>query len=261
MTIYGFWSALSPSCSTSASASTLANKTLAIDTPIWLVEAQTSPSLNQYHRNPVLFLVYTRTISLLKVGVTPIFVMEGANSKRRSSSNSSRNVTFNQLQTELASMLQLLNVSVFYADGEAESLCGYLNENGVVDGVISNDADAFLYGCKTLFTNFTSNFETTKQLNSAYLFTDKNTRNNIFVNGVDLSTKDRLVTFALLVGSDVANNEKGVINVGWKKALEFMGTLKPTESGLDVLRNLPAAGERAERAERGVVKDEISSPS
>ena len=61
---------------------------------------------------------------------------------------------FRELQMSLAVLLQALGVVILHADGEAEALCGHLNELGIVDAVVSNDADAFLYGAKTLLVNF-----------------------------------------------------------------------------------------------------------
>jgi hypothetical protein len=41
--------------------------------------------------------------------------------------------------------------------GEGEKACSYLNLIDKCDAIISNDSDAFLYGCKCLYKNFKLN--------------------------------------------------------------------------------------------------------
>lgn len=36
-------------------------------------------------------------------------------------------------------------------------MCAYLNASGYVDGCLTNDGDAFLYGAQTVYRNFTMN--------------------------------------------------------------------------------------------------------
>jgi len=267
MTVNGLWSAIASRCGLPIINDDVCGKCLAIDTPIWICEAQTSPSLGRYHSNPVHFLVYSRCVSLLKNGIEPVFVFEGANSKR-TFSTTDRAMLFQQAQSSLSKLLRSLGVTVVEADGEAEALCGYLNAAGVCDGVVSNDADAFLFGAKVLLVNFgggdrlestshgsgvsdgsneeerhDTNADAEAQKNQARLFNVKNlctnatTRNGKTVESVSLSSRDRLITFALLAGSDIGSN-KGLASVGWKKAVEYIGTLKQTESGIEALRSL-----------------------
>lgn len=54
-------------------------------------------------------------------------------------------------------MLECLGVPWVQAAGEAEAMCAYLNVHGYVDGCITNDGDAFLYGARTVYRNFTMN--------------------------------------------------------------------------------------------------------
>lgn len=50
------------------------------------------------------------------------------------------------------------------AAGEAEAMCAYLNENGYVDGCVTNDGDAFLYGAETVYKNLTINTKVPQSL-------------------------------------------------------------------------------------------------
>lgn len=54
-------------------------------------------------------------------------------------------------------MLECLGIPWVQAAGEAEAMCAYLNASGHVDGCLTNDGDAFLYGAKTVYRNFTMN--------------------------------------------------------------------------------------------------------
>lgn len=54
-------------------------------------------------------------------------------------------------------MLDCLGIPWVQAAGEAEAMCAYLNANGYVDGCLTDDGDAFLYGAQTVYRNFTMN--------------------------------------------------------------------------------------------------------
>lgn len=45
----------------------------------------------------------------------------------------------------------LQGLHVIQAPGEAEALCGALNESGLVDCVQTKDSDAFLFGAQHVF--------------------------------------------------------------------------------------------------------------
>ena len=127
-------------------------------------------------------------------------------------------------------LLRMLGVPVVYAEAEGEALCALLNEKGVVDGIVSNDADCFLFGAKTLYTQFTlDNLDKSSVMrydaDSLQAAVDGSSRS------IKLSRKD-LVAFALLTGSDMTG---GVANIGNKKAIQFM----------DAIRSLPQQPDEA----------------
>lgn len=62
-------------------------------------------------------------------------------------------VTFS-FSIQCAEMLDYLGVPWVTAAGEAEAMCAYLDSQGLVDGCITNDGDAFLYGARTVYRNF-----------------------------------------------------------------------------------------------------------
>ncbi len=200
--------------------------TLAVDASIWICEAIASTALASFHSDPALYLIYQRTTKLLKCGFGLIFVLEGAN---RSISNDGRQVLrkrrsgsqFFAVTKRCETLLRMLGVPVVYAEAEGEALCALLNDKGIADGVISNDADCFLFGAKTLYTQFTLD-----NLDKSSVMRYDVDRLHAAVDGssrsIKLSRKD-LVAFALLTGSDMTN---GIANVGNKKAIQFMDAIR-----------------------------------
>lgn len=204
---------------------------LAIDLSIWICESLTSVATNDNHVNPSLYLVFTRTMKLLSLGIKLVFVVEG---KRRIRGDMDQDDKFHKRRSGTAfwnamndcqKMLELLGVPVVRAKAEGEALCALLSQRGVVDGVISNDGDCLLFGAKTVYTKFSiENLENDcvmrYDLDSLYAIVsstdDKETTES---KSLALSRED-LVAFALLTGSDLAG--PGLDKVGHKKAIRFI---------------------------------------
>ena len=50
-------------------------------------------------------------------------------------------------------MLELLGIPYLNSNGEAEAYCALLNSKGLVQGVLTDDTDALLYGASTVYKN------------------------------------------------------------------------------------------------------------
>lgn len=101
-------------------------------------------------------------------------------------------------------MLECLGIPWVQAAGEAEAMCAYLNANGCVDGCLTNDGDAFLYGAQTVYRNFTMN---TKDPH-VDCYTMSSIKN---ILGLD---RDSLVGLAILLGCDyLPKVHLGIMNV------------------------------------------------
>ncbi|KAG7250416.1 hypothetical protein CRUP_024163, partial [Coryphaenoides rupestris] len=95
------------------------------------------------------------------MGIKLVFVMEGEAPKLKAETMSKRTesrfgvfkkapkTTKTTKTTKSTEMLDCLGVPWVTAAGEAEAMCAYLDSQGLVDGCITNDGDAFLYGAKT----------------------------------------------------------------------------------------------------------------
>ncbi|KAF3849924.1 hypothetical protein F7725_019643 [Dissostichus mawsoni] len=158
MGVHELWSIVEP-VRESVPLYSLSGKTLAVDLSLWVN-------------------LFFRVSSLTLMGVKLVFVMEGeapkikaeTMSKRteqrfgglkkasapKTTSNTSRG-RFNAVLRECAAMLDYLGVPWVTAAGEAEAMCAYLDSEGLVDGCITNDGDAFLYGARTVYRNFNLN--------------------------------------------------------------------------------------------------------
>jgi 5'-3' exonuclease len=207
--------------------------TLAVDLSIWICESLTSHAMRENHANPSLNLVFSRTIKLLSLGIKLIFVIEGKRRiqgegaeadkfyKRRSGTN------FSKACSECQQMLQHLGVIVVKARAEGEALCALLSQRGVVDGVISNDGDCLLFGAKIVYTKFSlENLEKGQviryDLDNLRAVIEPDDDKDIPDNelGSMKLSRDDLIAFALLTGSDLAGG--GLYKVGHKKAVRFI---------------------------------------
>lgn len=202
--------------------------TLAIDLSIWICESLNSSAMAENHADPTMHLVFSRTIKLLHLGIKLVGVLEG---KKRRIANSEGERT-DQFQKRRGGtrfwracekceiMLEILGVPVVRAKAEGEALCSLLNEKGIVDGVISNDGDCFLFGAKVLYTKFSiENLNQGKVMrydaNSLVACLDDDDHDEydwkVQMDSrsppdiVTLSRSD-LVVFAIITGSDMAGS-------------------------------------------------------
>ncbi|KAL7437331.1 hypothetical protein ACHAXH_003137, partial [Discostella pseudostelligera] len=219
---------------------------LAVDLSIWICEGISSTALSTFHADPALYLVYQRATKLLKLGLGLVFVVEGQRrvfvrsaltaSSSTSSSSSSSSSAFQQTTHELKSrrsgsqfweaskrcesMLQSLGVPVVHAEAEGEALCALLNSLGLVDGVISNDGDCFLFGAKSVYTNFSS-----ENLEHRQVMRYDISKLAFAWSGNDSSTtmklsREDLIAFGIICGSDMCGD--GLPHCGHKKAIQFL---------------------------------------
>ncbi|CAK9830611.1 Flap endonuclease GEN [Anthophora retusa] len=169
MGVKDLWNILSPLCERKPMFE-LQGKTIAIDMSCWIVDSQTvsdnSAQPKMYLRN-----LFFRTAFLLMQNISPVFVLEGKAPTLKHNTIAKRNdvrsgfrvrkttrkggrLQFNRILNECAKMLQYMGLACVQGHGEAEAMCAYLNEDGLVDGCISQDSDCFLYGAKVVYRNF-----------------------------------------------------------------------------------------------------------
>jgi len=219
---------------------------LAIDLSIWICEAQTS-TVRNFHADPAVFLTYQRAVTLLKMGLQLVAVLEG---DRRRSGRRGNAGAFAAASENCERMLSLLGVPVVRATHEGEALCALLNRRDVVDGVLSNDGDCLLFGATTVFTDFSlenlqrgavKRFDATNL--QAALAPEEGADDGGAARAAPATSRialdrDDLIAFALLCGSDIVGN--GVPTMGAKKAIKFIDMCRrsdaSTRTALEVLQ-------------------------
>ena len=121
-----------------------------------------------------------------------------------------------QMFTECQELLQLFGIPYIIAPTEAEAQCAWLDANGLVDGVVTDDNDAFLFGSRRVYRHI---FEESKYVEE-YRTAD-------IERELGLS-REGLISLALLLGSDYT---AGIAGVGVVNAVEIMSTF-PGYEGL-----------------------------
>ncbi|NXM27325.1 GEN endonuclease, partial [Oxyruncus cristatus] len=211
--------------------SSLKGKTLAVDLSLWVCEAQTVKKMIGVVTKPHLRNLFFRFSFFTSMGIKLVFVMEGEAPKLKADTMSKRNEIdygpskkvgaartgrslFKAMLKECLELLECLGVPWVQAAGEAEAMCAYLNAKGHVDGCITNDGDAFLYGAETVYRNFA--------MNAKDPHLDCYTMSSIKEKlGCD---RESLIGLAVLLGCDYL--PKGVPGVGKEQALKLIETLR-----------------------------------
>ncbi|KAG0645594.1 DNA repair [Hyphodiscus hymeniophilus] len=118
--------------------------------------------------------------------------------------------------TECQALLRLFGIPYITAPMEAEAQCAELVRLGLVDGIVTDDSDIFLFGGTRVYKNmFNSN-----KLVECYLSTDLEKEMSL--------SRDQLIAIAHLLGSDYT---EGLPGVGPVTALEILSEF-PTDNGL-----------------------------
>ncbi|KAK7339428.1 hypothetical protein VNO77_20093 [Canavalia gladiata] len=121
-----------------------------------------------------------------------------------------------ELFTECQELLQMFGLPYIIAPMEAEAQCAYLEIAKLVDGIVTDDSDAFLFGACSVYKN---------------IFDDRKYVETYFMEDIEKElglTREKLIRIALLLGSDYT---EGVSGIGIVNAIEVMNAF-PEEDGL-----------------------------
>lgn len=118
-------------------------------------------------------------------------------------------------------IIKIFNLPYIDAPVEADSQCAYLSDQDLVDGIISEDNDIFLFGGKCLFRNY---FKKDKSI----------TRFNLTDIESFLTRKD-MIKYSYYTGSDYS---VGVRGIGPKKAFELLSKKEEIDLDVKLLENL-----------------------
>ncbi|KAM0677930.1 DNA repair protein rad2 [Binucleata daphniae] len=111
------------------------------------------------------------------------------------------------LQSKIKEIIKAFDLPYIDAPLEADSQCAYLSANKLVDGIITEDNDVFLYGCDKVYKNYYRK----NKLVEEYKMCDIS----------KIITRDEMILLSYFVGSDYTTGIKGIgIKNAYKKVKE-----------------------------------------
>ncbi|KAH8084922.1 hypothetical protein BXZ70DRAFT_567030 [Cristinia sonorae] len=121
---------------------------IGIDASIWFYHA----AYGREGENPELRTLFFRCTRLMRSPYLPLFVFDGEerpNEKRGKRITGSHHWMVQGMQK----MIEAFGFEWHIAPGEAEAELAYLNSIGVIDGILSDDVDNFLFGAEMVIRN------------------------------------------------------------------------------------------------------------
>ncbi|KAJ7074330.1 hypothetical protein C8F01DRAFT_19426 [Mycena amicta] len=119
-----------------------------IDASIWFFHAE----YGKEGENPELRTMFFRCATLMHAPFLPLFVFDG---KHRPNCKRGKRIYtgLHKLTNGMKEIVESFGYEWRVAPGEAEAELAYLNRIGVIDGVLSDDVDNFLFGARTVIRN------------------------------------------------------------------------------------------------------------
>ncbi|TPX69632.1 hypothetical protein SpCBS45565_g02268 [Spizellomyces sp. 'palustris'] len=145
-----------------------------------------------------------------------------------------------QLIREIQELLRIFGLPYIAAPMEAESQCAWLVQNSLVDGIVTDDSDVFLFGGTMIYKNM---FNQQK-------YVEEYTMNRL--EETMLLTREKLVQLAYLLGSDYT---EGIEGIGPTSAMEILNMWRG--EGLEPLQGFRVWWEGVLRGETEVDEDPI----
>ncbi len=103
-----------------------------------------------------------------------------------------------EMKEDILKLLELCGIPWVESPSEAEAQCAALENLGLVDGIVTEDSDIFVFGGKKVYKNF---FDEQKYVEAYYA---KDAEKDLALG------KNEMVALAMLLGSDYTDGVKGV---------------------------------------------------
>ncbi|KAL0940796.1 Flap structure-specific endonuclease [Colletotrichum truncatum] len=124
---------------------------IAVDIAIWQFQAQAAKG----GTNPAIRTLFYRLARLLGQAIHPIFVFDGPH--KPAFKRNKRSGRGNGGATAMAKrLIRLFGFPIHDAPGEAEAECALLQQQGIVDAVLSEDVDTIMFGCTRTLRNWSA---------------------------------------------------------------------------------------------------------
>lgn len=129
-----------------------------------------------------------------------------------------------EMKAEIIQLIELFGIPYVESPAEAEAQCAKLEELGLVDGIVTEDSDVFVFGGNTVYKNI---FDDKKYV-EAYLASDA--KRDLALN------RNQFVALAMLLGGDYSEGVKGVGIVNGMEVLQAFDCSNSVREGLSKFR-------------------------
>ena len=151
-----------------------------------------------------------------------------------------------EMVDDVIELLGLFGLPYVIAPMEAEAQCAELEKLGLVNGIITNDSDVFVFGGRHVYKNF---FEERKYTE---IYSSKTLEDNFGFN------QETFIAIAQLLGSDYAI---GITGVGIVNATEIIASFGGTQNGLKEFKRWLETVDEFDRRSKALSKSEIKKMS
>ncbi|KAI5123989.1 hypothetical protein M0805_006400 [Coniferiporia weirii] len=174
-----------------------------VDASIWYKHATYSKEGD----NPELRLLFFRVKELAKLPILPLFVFDGRDRPKVKRGSRVGKSGSHDLSKNMKTLLEAFGMEWREAAGEVEAELAYLNRTGVIDAILTDDVDAFVFGATTIIRNTRSSNKTNADKHHVMEYRAATLRSHPQVG----MTQGGMILFALLAGGDY---DKGVDRFG-----------------------------------------------
>ncbi|TFK69797.1 hypothetical protein BDN72DRAFT_819685 [Pluteus cervinus] len=191
---------------------------IGIDASIWLFHAE----YGREGENPELRTIFFRCATLMNAPFLPLFVFDGPKRPHVKRGKEIKRLP-HKLVPGVKAIVEAFGYEWRTAPGEAEAELASLNHLGIIDGILSDDVDTFLFGATTVIRNSSNNLSGNKS-NPALNAAGKDDKNHAHTFRMEDITKHSdiqltrggLILFALLSGGDY--DQSGLSGCGHRTA-------------------------------------------
>ncbi|WFD40869.1 uncharacterized protein MJAP1_003860 [Malassezia japonica] len=121
---------------------------LGIDATLWMYHARKAKG----GKNPALRSLFFRLARLLTLPITPIFVLDGAE-RPKVKRDAAVYTGVHAIQVQFCAMLDAFQFAHWTAPAEAEAELAWMDKEGLIDAVLTDDVDALLFGARMVVRN------------------------------------------------------------------------------------------------------------
>ncbi|RVD89964.1 uncharacterized protein DFL_000950 [Arthrobotrys flagrans] len=180
---------------------------VAIDISIWAFQSKAVQGRSTGSNAP-LRVIYYRLCSLLSLNIHAVFVFDG---KDRPDFKRGKTISGGEgyLLAFSRRLITAFGFPIHNAPGEAEAECAFLQKQGLVDAVLSEDVDTLMFGCRQSWRS--GDKGDSKNLEVMQVYQSRTIRDKTGL------TPAGMILAALLSGGDY--NTVGVAGIGMKQAV------------------------------------------